>query len=181
MNNINFLVTNILIASAVFSIAILRWRRGRMGGNHWILAYPVSVKILAVVGLFFVYTGVSVLTELTPGVAAKIMVILLSIPAAVLVFMAAVDVFAAETSYNDTAVCRCSPWSRKILVDFNDVVRIENSPISYQFAIHSSDGKVIRVCKWTERAQEVLGYAQEGLEAYSEPSKAAAQAPVMGP
>ena len=100
MNNINFMATNALIFSAIAVIIILRWRRGRLGDSQWILSYPVSLKILSVVGFLFVYMGVSVLVELTPDIAAKMLIIVLSIPAAAMVFMAVVEVFATATSYN---------------------------------------------------------------------------------
>ena len=164
MSDINFLVTNVLIFSAVIAILILRWLRKRPGESQWIVSYPLAVQIMAVVGLLFVYTGVSLLAEITPGAAAKLLVVILSIPAGVMVFMAAAEVFASETSYDDSMLYRCTPWRQIIAVPFDDIVRIENSPLRYQFAIHSKDGRVIRVCKWTERADDVLAYAEDGLE-----------------
>jgi len=165
MNSINFLSTHVLIACAALAILIMRLRIKKKSGAQWILSYPVSVKILSVAGLLFVYTGVSVLVELTPGIAAKLLVILLSLPAGVLVFIAAAEVFASEVSYDDFVLCQSSPWRQTVSMAFDDVVRIENAMLWIQYAFYSSNGHVIRVCKWTERAEEVWGYAQEALEA----------------
>ena len=149
MNNINFMVTNILIVAAVLSILVFRWRIRRKSGSQWVLSYPFSLKILSVFGLFFVYTSVSVLIELTPGLAEKVLVIVLSIPAAVLVYMAAAEVFASETSYDDSMLSQFSPWRQPVTMSFDEVVRIENALLRIQFAIYSGSGRVIRVCKWT--------------------------------
>jgi hypothetical protein len=176
MNNINFIATNALIFSAIAVILIMRWRRGKLGESQWILSYPASLKILSVVGFLFVYMGVSVLVELTPDIAAKMLVIVLSIPAAAMVFMAVVEVFATATSYDDSILCQSSPWRPAVKMPFDDVVRIENAMLWIQYAVYSREGHVIRVCKWTERAHEVLGYAQEGLEARQEIPKEAAPA-----
>lgn len=168
MHNINFVVTNILIVSAVVAILVLRWRCHRKPSSQWMLSYPVSLKILSIAGLFFVYTGVSVLSAITPGWAEKTLVIILSLPAGVLVFMAAAEIFASSTSYDDTALSQSSPWRPAARMQYDDIVRIENALLWIQFAVHSRDGQVVKVCKWTERADEIMGYAEEGLESSSE-------------
>ena len=83
--------------------------------------------------------------------------------------MAAVEVFATATSYNESVLCQSSPWRPQVKMSFEDIVRIENAMLWIQFAVYSREGHVIRVCKWTERAYEVLGYAQEGLETGQKP------------
>jgi hypothetical protein len=166
MNNVNVLVTMGLIACAMAAVGLLRWRTSRFAGNQWLLPYPWMLKILAVVGLTLVCTGVSVTVELTQGIG-KILVVILSLPAAGLLFLAAVEVFASQTSYNEYTLSRCTPWRDMVSVPFEDIVRIENARLKPQFIIHSRDGKTISVLKWLEQAEEVLGYAQEGLEADS--------------
>lgn len=164
MNNINILVTLMLVVCAIAAICFLRWRRARATENQWLLQYPWILKILVVVGLMLVCTGGSITVELTHGIG-KLMVVMLSLPAGALVFLSAAEVFASETSYNEYTLCRCSPWNGMITVSFDDIVRIENSRLRPQFVIHSKDGKTIPVLKWNDGAEEVLGYAQEGLEA----------------
>jgi hypothetical protein len=164
MNRLNFLVTNILVFGAVVAILLLRWIRKRPKESQWVVSYPIFVQILSVVGLFFVFTGVSMLAELSPGWVAKMFVLILSAPAGVLVFMAAAEVFASETAYNESALYRSTPWRQFFTVSFDEVVRIENSPLRYQCAIHARDGQIIKVCKWTDRWEDVLAYAEEGLE-----------------
>jgi hypothetical protein len=172
MNEVNFLVTNMLVFCAVIAICVLRWLRKRPKDSQWIVSYPISVQLLAVVGLFSVIMGVSMLAELTPGRVGKLYVVLLSVPAGVLVFMAAAEVFASELSYNESMLFRCTPWRQLISVPFDDVAYIEKSPLKHQYAIHSTDGKVIRVFKWTDRSEDILAYAEEALDARNETAQA---------
>ena len=172
MSSFNFLITNILSFGAVLAILLLRLIRKRPQESEWIISYPIAVQMLAAAGLFLAFTGASMLAELSAGLAAKIFVVILSAPAAVAAFMIAAEVFVAETGYNESALYRCTPWRRELSVPFDDVVRIEKSPLSYNYAFHSSDGKVIRVFRWTERSEDVLAYAEEGLDDRDDLSRA---------
>lgn len=172
MNNINSLSTHVLIIGALIAILILRLLVSKRSEGQWKLSFPVSIKILSVAGLLFVYAGVSVLVELTPGLAGKVLVILLSVPAGVLVFVAAAEIFASEVSYDERVLSQCSPWRGRVSIPFDDVVRIENTMLWMQYSVYSMNGYVIRLCRWAEGADEVLGYAEEALESAIDPAAA---------
>lgn len=163
MNNFNFIVTNLLIGCAVAALYFLRMRRASPDGNPWILQYPLLMKISAVVGFMLICTGVSIAFELTHGIA-KLFVVLLAMPAGGMAFLAAAEVFVAETSYDELRLYRCSPWKKRIELPFDDVVHIQSSWFRPHIVIHSKDGNVVRILKWNEGAAAVLGFAQEALE-----------------
>lgn len=163
MGNINFIVTNLLIGCAVAALYILRRRRISPDGNPWILQYPGTMKICAAVGFMLVCTGVSVMFELTHG-TAKLMVVMLAIPVGAIAFVAAAEVFVAETGYDELRLYRCSPWKKRVELPFEDVVQIHYSWFRPYIVIHGRDGKTIRILKWIDGATDVLGFAQEALE-----------------
>lgn len=163
MENINFIVTNLLIGCAVVALYFLRLRKVSPEGNPWILQYPMVMKICAVVGFMLVCTGVSVVFELTHGIE-KLFVVLLAVPVGGMAFMAAAEVFVAETSYDEFKLYRCSPWKKRVELPFDDVVHIQSSWFRPHIIIHSQDGRTIRILKWNDGAADVLGYAQEALE-----------------
>ena len=166
MNNVTFIITNLLIGCSVVALGFLRWRRTSPDGKQWSLQYPWLMKILAAVGMMLVCTGVSTAVDLTSGYA-KLLVALLALPALGMAFMAAAEVFVAETSYDESALYRCTPWKQSMAVRFDKVARIENSILKPHFVVYSQDGQAIRVTKWIAGSEEVLGYAQEGLESNS--------------
>lgn len=177
MNDINFIITNILIGCAALAIFLLRLRISRPSASQWNLKYPWQVQLIAITGLMLVFTGTSMAVELTAGLA-RLLVVLLILPLGAVVFLGSAEVFASLTSYSETTLYRCSPWKKMVELPFADVVRIEGSLFKPYFIIHSCFGQCVRISKYIEGADELLGYAEEGLE--SRPAAVDGNAEVVG-